>query len=49
MRNFYEIDDVDRVNVDGICQIHMYQTEVVAYNRFVLTSTKSVPGKSPVI
>jgi hypothetical protein len=48
MQNFYETDDVDRVNIDGLCHVRIHQTQVVAYNRFVLTSTKSIPGKSPV-
>jgi hypothetical protein len=35
MQNLLEIDDMDRVNVDGLCQINMYQTEVVACSGFV--------------
>jgi hypothetical protein len=45
MQNFYESDDMDRVSVDGLLQIHIYQTQVVAYNRFVITSTESIPDK----
>jgi hypothetical protein len=35
MQNLFEIDDMDRVNVDGLCQINMFQTEVVAYSGYV--------------